>query len=195
MRTCDDPYWELPSLLLKIDTGCRVSFERVYRLTSHRLFGIVLRINRDRPEAEEVLQEVYVKVWQECSQFDARKGEAIHWLAGIAHHSAIDSLRRRQRRPLAAALRLGNVEEDVYAGLASEWPAPIDNVIRSRAELAVHAGLCALPDEQRESLTLAFYDGLTHQEIAQQMARPLGTVKSWVRRSLAALRTPLVGHQ
>jgi len=195
MRAFPDPYCELPALLMKIDGGCRVSFERVYRLTSHRLFGIVLRINRDRPEAEEVLQEVYMKVWQQCNQFDGRKGEAIHWLAGIAHHSAIDSLRHRKRRPLAAALPLSNVEDDAYEGLASGWPEPIDNVIRSRAERAVHAGLCALPNEQRESLTLAFFDGLTHSEIALQMARPLGTVKSWVRRSLTAMREPLAGHQ
>ncbi|MBC7730806.1 MAG: sigma-70 family RNA polymerase sigma factor [Bacteriovorax sp.] len=191
---CTEPQCELAALLLKIDGGCRVSFERVYRLTSRRLFGIVLRINRDRPEAEEVLQEVYVKVWRQCSQFDARKGEAIHWLAGMAHHSAIDSLRHRQRRPLATALPLANGEDDAYAGLVSGWPEPIENVIRNRAEQAVHAGLCALPDEQRESLMLAFFDGLTHPEIALQMARPLGTVKSWVRRSLAALREPLDGH-
>ncbi|MBC7484970.1 MAG: sigma-70 family RNA polymerase sigma factor [Rhizobacter sp.] len=190
-----DPYCELPELLLKIDAGCRVSFDRVYRLTSRRLFGIVLRINGDRPEAEEVLQEVYVKVWQQCSQFDVRKGEAIHWLAGIAHHAAIDSLRHRRRRPLAAAPHLVDAEDDAYAGLSSGWPEPVENVIRSRAELAVHAVLCALPDEQRESLTLAFFDGLTHPEIALHMARPLGTVKSWVRRSLAALREPLAGHQ
>lgn len=193
--SCRQPECELPALLLKIGGGCRVSFERVYRLTSHRLFGIVLRITRDRREAEEVLQEVYVKLWQQCGQFDARKGEAIHWLAGIAHHSAIDSLRHRRCRPLAAALPLANVEDDAYEGLASGWPEPLENVMRSRAELAVHAGLCALPDEQRECLRLAFFDGLTHPEIALQMARPLGTVKSWVRRSLAALRGPLVGHQ
>ena len=77
----------------------------------------------------------------------------------------------------------------------SGWPEPIKNVIRKRAEQAVHAGLCALPDEQRKSLMPSFFDGLTHPEIALQMARPLGTVKSWVRRSLAALRQPLDGHQ
>ena len=194
MRPCHNAHSELPALLLKVNAGCRVSFERVYRLTSHQLFGIVLRINRDRPEAEEVLQEVYLKVWQQCRQFDVRKGEALHWLAGMAHNLAIDSLRYRQRRPLAAGLPLANVENDAYAGLASGWPAPIENVIRGRAELAVHAGVSALPHEQRECLTLAFFDGLTYPEIALQMARPLGTVKSWVRRSLAALREPLAGH-
>ena len=192
---CTDPYGELPALLLKIDAGCRVSFERVYRLTSRRLFGIVLRINRDRPEAEEVLQEVYVKVWRQCSQFDARKGEAIHWLAGMAHHSAIDSLRQRQRHPFTAAFPPANVEDEAYSGSAPDGPAPVEIVKRSRAEQAVHAGFGALPDEQRESLMLAFFDGLTHPEIALQMACPLGTVKGWVRRSLAALREPLVGHR
>ena len=89
----------LMGLMPLICNGCRTSFERLYQLTASRLFGIVLRINPRRPQAEEVLQEIYVKVWTRRSSFDAAKGPVMFWLAAIARYGAIDSLRRRQARP------------------------------------------------------------------------------------------------
>ena len=88
---------ELNRLLQAATQRCTVSFKRLYGLTRPRLFAIVLAINRDRVDSEDVLQEVYLKVWDNCGQFDAQKGHVVSWLSGIAHHSALDSLRRRRR--------------------------------------------------------------------------------------------------
>ena len=185
---------ELESLLLAVRDGCRPSFARLYLLTSSRLYGIVLRVNSDRADAEDVLQEVYVKVWNRCAQFDASKGSAIYWLAGICHHSAIDSLRHRQRRPQARFMPFG-ADEDACDSLPSAEPQPLDLVIRARGAEAVRRCVRALPIEQRESLSLAFHDGLSHREIAERLGRPVGTVKTWLRRSLAQLRPVLADHR
>ena len=181
---------ELALLLQNVQRGCAASFAQMYGRTNARLFGIVLRINRDRPEAEEILQEVYFKAWQQCHQFDATRGVVVHWLAGIAHNTAISSLRRRGARPIAR--RDGG--EDDYAGCVSEWPQQCEVLAQAQAALAVGKGLARLSNEQRHCLTLAFFDGLSHAEIALQVDKPLGTVKSWVRRALAAMRPALAEH-
>ena len=195
MPESSHPDEELAALLAAVRDGCRPSFARLYVLTSPRLFGIVLRVNADRADAEDVLQEVYVKVWNRCAQFDANKGPAIYWLAGICHHSAIDSLRRRQRRPQARYMPMDDDDEDACDRLPSAEPQPLDLVIRARGAEAVQRCVRALPIEQRESLSLAFHDGLSHREIAERLGRPVGTVKTWLRRSLAQLRPVLLDHR
>ena len=184
---------ELTPLLIKVKAGCRVSFGEVYRLSSARLFGLILRINRDRTEAEEVLQEVYLKVWNGCDQFDASRGQAIHWLAGIAHHCAIDSLRHQSRRPKATGRP--DPEEDPYGGVPSEWPSPPETLFHQRSTQAVHRVLFELPSAQREKLTLAFFDGLSHAQIATRLRQPLGSVKNSLRRSLMSMKQRLADHR
>lgn len=186
---------ELAALLWAIVGGCRTSFARLYTLTSPRLFGIVLRVTADRADAEDVLQEAYVKVWNRCDQFDAQRGPAIVWLAGICHHGAIDSLRRRKPRPQASFRSASDEDDDPCDRLPSAEPQPLDLVIRARSAEAVQRGLRNLPFEQRESLVLAFHEGLSHAEIAERLGRPVGTVKTWLRRSMAQLRPVLAEYR
>ena len=193
---------ELTALLRRVQERCPVSFERLYSLTCRQLFGIVCRINHQRAEAEEVLQEVYLKVWTQGAQFEGRKGRPIHWLSAIAHHAAIDSLRRRSVRPdgLAGA-NVGHshidtdADTDPYQELPSPDPQPLERLIQATSADAVQHRLAALSSDQRESLTLAFFDGLSYPEIAQRMGRSPSTVKSWVRRSLIGMRTGLCGYR
>ena len=183
---------ELTVFLHAVQAGCRTSFERLYSATSPRLFAVVMRLSRNASEAEEVLQDVYVMVWTRCAQFDANKGKAIHWLAAIARHAATSSLRKRSCRPQNSSCAAD--ADDPYAGLASADHQPLEMLIRGRRFEAVRRCLATLPTEQREYLTMAFYDDLTHVEIADQLERPLGTVKTWVRRSMAAMRSKLEAH-
>lgn len=188
--TADDT---LRPLLLAAADGCTASFAQLYELTHRRVFGIVLRIVRHRAEAEEVLQDIYVKVWSRSLQFDASRGQVIYWLAGIAQRAAIDALRRASSRPREMTERADDA--DPYAEMVSQEPGPADALAQWQSQHLVRTQLQALPPEQRESLVLAFFEGLTHPEIAARLACPLGTIKSRVRRALMSLRPALQAAQ
>ena len=173
---------------------CQASFARLYELTSPRLFSLILRINKLRSEAEEVLQETYIAVWNRCAQFNANKGKAMHWLLAIAHNLAISSLRQRSARPRFHS-GLDGEDDDPYAGLCSTEAQPADLLIQNQTSRAVRDSLGQLSALHRQCFTLAFYEGLSHQQIAQRLGRPTGTVKSWLRRALMALRPALVAHR
>jgi RNA polymerase sigma factor (sigma-70 family) len=188
---------DLARLLARTGLGDRAAFATLYERTSAHLFAVVLRIQRDRAQAEDVLQEVYVNVWRAARSFDAAQSQPLTWLTSIARNRAIDTLRRVQARPQlqTAAGDLGGdaEEESVYDAVADDAPGPLD--LLSRASDARALGRCMedLGAQQRQSLALAFYQGLSHAEVAEQMRQPLGTVKSWVRRALLALRDCLDG--
>jgi RNA polymerase sigma-70 factor (ECF subfamily) len=186
---------ELLDLMPQVVLGCTKSFARLYSLTSRPLFGIVLRINAVRPEAEEVLQETFVRVWAQRAQFDAGRGKAMVWLAAIARYRAIDSLRMRNRLPLFdVALCVDEVADD-YGDFVSACLGPLEAAIRLQQAQAVARLLGVLADGPRQSLMLAFHEGLSHSEIARRLGRPVGTVKSWLRRAFADLRPALEGHR
>ena len=186
----------LTALLQAVQNGCIASFERLYGLTSPRLFGIVLRIHPDVAEAEDVLQNVYLKVWCRSAQFDADKGSVMHWLSGIARYSALDGHRQRGSRPRPIRRSITDDDDlDPYAGMESTELQPLDLVIRERSTTAVREGLRLLSYEQREGLTLAYCDGLSHAQIALRLGQPVGTVKSWLRRAYDVLRPALAGHR
>ena len=175
-------------MMFKAGAGCGVSFAAVYRLTSNQIFTMILRISRDRSEAEDVLQETYLSAWSRAYWFDQSKGEVLAWLATIARHRAIDSLRHKQHRPQLQWHTGEHNEGDVYAHQPCQNPGPLE-LTAQRSDARLIAGhLVGLPAMQRQSVVLAFYEGLTHPEIALQMGKPLGSVKSWVRRGLAGLK-------
>jgi len=178
-------------MMFKSGAGCRVSFGVVYRLTSNQVFAIILRINRDRSEAEDVLQETYLSAWTKAHWFDQSKGGVLAWLVTIARHRAIDSLRHKQHRP-QLQWRTGDSEEgDVYASQACQQPGPLELSVQRSDRQLIAGHLVGLPAMQRQSVFLAFYEGLSHPEIAVHMDKPLGSVKSWVRRGLAGLKAEI----
>ncbi len=185
-----EPVDELAALLRLSADGCAISFRSLYVHTSKRLFGTILRINSNQAEAEEVLQETYVKVWYQCRQFDPSRGQVTHWLTSIARHGAIDSLKRKQARPQQAmhAATDESDESDPFDVIASPDAGPMEQLIWQQHATMVRRWLGALPPLQRQSLALAIYGGLSHREVALQMDQPLGTVKTWVRRSLMSLK-------
>ena len=187
---------DLSRLLARSGVGDRAAFATLYERTSSHLFAVVLRINRDRAQAEDILQEVYVNVWRAAQSFDAAQSQPLTWLTSIARNRAIDSLRRGQTQPKlqtlgAAASGTDAEEDDVYDTVADDAPGPLDLLSRATDARALGECMDKLSALQRQSVALAFFQGLSHAEVATQMRQPLGTVKSWVRRSLATLKSCL----
>jgi RNA polymerase sigma-70 factor (ECF subfamily) len=180
---------ELGELLSRVALGDRAAFGLLYRRTSAHLLGVVLRIQRDRALAEEVLQEVFVNVWRAAGGYEAGLGQPWTWLTSVARHRAIDSLRRRQGEPATVTGSLSDDEDDdVLSRLPSIAAGPLELLAQAADARALASCVGALSGEQQQSLALAFYQGLSHAEVAEHLRQPLGTVKSWLRRALIALR-------
>ena len=184
---------DLSRLLGRAGLGDRAAFATLYERTSSHLLAVVLRINRDRAQAEDILQEVYVNVWRAAQSFDAAQSQPLTWLTSIARNRAIDSLRRKQtqpqlRSPASAAGDANQEDEDVYDTVADAAPGPLDLLSRAGEARALAACMDRLSAQQKQSVALAFFQGLSHAEVAVQLRQPLGTVKSWVRRALLTLK-------
>lgn len=183
---------ELARLLGRAGLGDRAAFATLYERTSAHLFAVILRIQKDRAQAEDILQEVYVNVWRSAQSFDAAQSQPLTWLTSIARNRAIDSLRRAQTQPqIQAAPTSGGDDEqdaDVYEQVADDSDGPLELLSRASDARALSRCMQDLSAAQRQSVALAFFDGLSHAEVAEQMRQPLGTVKSWVRRALLALK-------
>ena len=188
----------LADALSRVALGDRAAFGTLYRDTSAHLFGVILRINSDRAQAEDLLQDIYVNIWRAAQSFDAARAQPMTWLISIARNRAIDSLRRRKTEVMTASvhLRSGDDDEDtdLLATLPSDAAGPLELLLQAAQQREVTDCVQALSAEQQQCVALAYYQGLSHSEVATQMAQPLGTVKSWVRRALIALKDCL-GHQ
>jgi RNA polymerase sigma-70 factor (ECF subfamily) len=170
---------ELAELLAKVAQRDRAAFAALYRATSAKLNGVVSRILTSG-EASEVLQEAYVKIWERAADFDAAKGSPLAWMATIARNRALDLARRA--RPVSL--------EDMPEGFepAAETEDPLASRERSEAYVALMRCLGALPADKREMVLLAYYRGASREALANRYNAPVGTVKTWLRRSLAELK-------
>lgn len=188
---------ELAALLAKAGLGDRAAFATLYERSSAHLFAVVLRINKDQAQAEDILQEVYVKVWRSASGFDAAQSQPLTWLTSIARNQAIDSLRRAQSQPRTqsafqpTAGQEDDAETDMLEHTASDTPGPLELLDRASDARSLSHCMDGLSAQQRQSLALAFYDGLSHAEVAAHLGQALGTVKSWLRRALLSLKACL----
>jgi RNA polymerase sigma-70 factor (ECF subfamily) len=176
------PEIELAQLLQRCAAQDSVAFRALYDKTSSILFARLLRMLRRRSVAEEVLQDVYVRIWQRAAQFEAHRGRALAWMVTIARYCAID-LMRRERMTLVSDDSLDEIADESAADAAIEKPNNFDHCIEQ------------LNENTRRCLTLAFVEGRSHDEIAQLTVNPLGSVKSWIRRGLLALKQCLASER
>ena len=185
---------ELAQALARIGIGDRAALAELYRLTASHLFAVVLRIVPQRALAEEVLQEVYLNVWRAAASYEAAQSQPLTWLTSIARNRAIDSVRRAKSQPQFLDSAISNDEEqdrDVYETRPDPGPGPAELMQRASEARLLQLCISRLSAEQQQSLALAYFQGLTHSEVAAQMGQPLGSVKSWVRRGLQALKNCL----
>ncbi|WP_153394474.1 ECF RNA polymerase sigma factor SigK [Ornithinicoccus halotolerans] len=177
---------ELAVLVRAVAEGDQDAFARFYDLTTPRVFGLVVRVLRDRAQAEEVTQEVYLQVWRLADSYDADRGSALAWLLTLAHRRAVDRVRSAQ------------AQSDREAAYESRQTQPAfdstSEIVQGRLEagllqMAVHE----LSPVQRAAIELAYYQGLTYREVAERLDVPLGTVKTRIRDGLIRLRRELEG--
>ncbi|MEE8286793.1 MAG: sigma-70 family RNA polymerase sigma factor [Gammaproteobacteria bacterium] len=171
----------LDELLAATAQGDRRAFGRLYRLTSGRLFALALQILKRRELAEDVLQEAYLTVWSKAAQQHAGRASSFAWMATIVRHRAIDRLRARTKDPEPVA-DITLVSDSIVAEVADE------REILAALSASVRQCLERLDQNRRGAILLAYYHGMTHEEIAAQLDTPLGTTKSWVRRGLLQLK-------
>jgi len=164
------------ALVLAIRSGDQSAMATLYERYSSVVYSVALRVLGDTGAAEDILQDVFMQLWRKPGAFDASRGNLGAWLAVITRNRSIDLLRKR--RPEGD---FENVVLSVEPDLATEAD-------RSRAAEKVRAVLAAMPDTQRKALELAYFEGLTHTEIAAKTGEPLGTIKTRIRAGLLALR-------
>lgn len=176
----------MAALLAQVSMGDRAAFARLYEDVKSKLFGVILRINGDRSQAEEILQEVFVNIWRRAVTYDQARSQPMAWLVSVARYRAIDSLRERTISTVSSSV--GDGETDWLETMPSQGlgPAEVHEVAVDKRELA--RCLRELNPEQRQALALAYFQGYSHSEVAQHLSQPLGSVKSWVRRGLLALQ-------
>jgi len=168
----------LEALIAATAAGDRQAFGELYRRTSAKLYGVILRILPDGGRAEDVLQDVYVRVWHAAQGFDLARGRPVTWLAAIARNRALDVVRQGMS---AGRRRIVDVDPEDLAGIVDEQP--------DQGEVAaLRQCLDGLNPEHRDCILLAYIDGASREELAEKFERPVGTIKSWLSRGLLALR-------
>lgn len=168
------------ALLHAVARGDEAALASLYDRYSSILLGLLLRILRSRPEAEDVLQEVFLQVWRRAKDFDETRGRAFTWLVTLARSRAIDRLRALDSRDRTATAAAAEPSEEI-------GDASVDALRAEQSEI-VRGALAELSEEQRTTLLLAYEEGLTQTEIAARLRQPLGTVKTRTRAGLMKLR-------
>jgi RNA polymerase sigma-70 factor (ECF subfamily) len=170
---------ELATLLERVALRDRRAFAHLYGLASPKLFGIALRILRDRTEAEEALQEIFIKVWQRAERYEPDQGSPMTWMGTIARNHAIDLI--RARKPQASDL-------DEAFDIASSEPGPEAMAINASEGSRIERCMQTLESDRADAVRKAYIEGLSYQELADFYKIPLNTMRTWLRRSLLKLR-------
>jgi RNA polymerase sigma-70 factor (ECF subfamily) len=183
---------ESSSLLPAVARGDLDAFERLYDRHSSRLYALLLRILANPDDAQEVLQETFMKAWTSAKMFDAVRGSDVAWLISIARSRGIDRLRSRKIR--------GDREDDAGRELATglgfvEKRTGADDAIESEERMAVRGALAELPEPQRVALSLAYFEGLSQSEISAKLGEPLGTIKTRMQLGMKKLRERLKAYR
>lgn len=178
------PEAALEALLAATAAGDRGAFARLYEASAGKLFSVCLSVLGNRALAEEALQDAYMNVWRKASTFDAAKGTAMTWLITVARYRAL-TLRSKAGRETPADI------DDFVDRLVDPAPGPQADAVLASERHALLTCLDTLEAKPREAMLFVYFKGFTQDELAKRMDVPLGTVKSWIRRSLMRLRTCL----
>ncbi len=175
-------------LLKQIAKQDREAFAQFYDRHSTLMFSIACKILNDKGEAEDVLQEAFVQIWEKAARYDPKLGKAASWAATLTRNKAIDRIRASQRRT-----RLTDEATVEQAVLGEGTDSANDAVHGHEKARLIQSAVVGLPEEQRHAIELAYFSGLTQDEISKKLNEPLGTIKARIRRGLLKLRDQLEG--
>ncbi|WP_240922271.1 sigma-70 family RNA polymerase sigma factor [Oleiagrimonas sp. C23AA] len=186
MKPSTDTYSRevLTTTLHAVAGGDKQAFEQLYQMTSAKLFGICLGLLPQRSDAEDVLQDVYVTVWQKAAQFREGRATAMTWLISIARNKSIDRLRARGTLQRSSPI-------DLAGPLSDPAPEQPEVVEAEQESQRLDGCMNTLDPKQRAAIRVAFMEGVTHDALASRAGVPLGTMKSWIRRGLHRLKACL----
>lgn len=173
----------LSNLIIKVSEGDERSLEELYDKTSSIVFGLILKILSDRQEAEEVLGDIYMQIWERSSTYDPELSKPVSWILMITRSRSIDKIRAGSKRKA-----LSDPINDAIAGHGNN---PETNSIIDEKRKIIRNALSELDDNQKKAIELAYFFGMSQSEIAEEMNKPLGTVKSWIRFGMKKLRDKL----
>ena len=179
----------LDQLLARCALADRAAFAALYAATSAKLFAVVLRILKNQELAEDALQDVYIKIWHSAADYHAGKGAVMTWMTSIARYRAIDMLRRAR-----SGIKVSTGDVDTVDAQQSPGGGPAELAMQQADNSRLSACLDELDPPRRACLVLAYCDGYTHDELSVKLGSPVGTIKSWIRRGLQALKACLGGE-
>jgi RNA polymerase sigma-70 factor (ECF subfamily) len=184
---------EIEELQLELMRGIakqdRAALEEFYNQAARPLFSIAVRMLGNVADAEEAIQDVFMQIWTKANKFDAEKGQPFHWAMALTRNRCIDGLRARQRRLRIMVESTGEPELEQVIELTHADAPLAENDVG-----VIQAVINNLPLDQRQAIDMAFFGGLTHQEIAESLNEPLGTIKARIRRGMLKLRADLRNH-
>lgn len=183
---------QLRTWLQATGKGDAAAFRALYDASSSKLFGFALRILHKRELAEEVLQESFVAIWNNAASYQAHLAAPMTWMATIVRNKAFDHLRRSDA---AVEIDADQFDQEVMNALQDPQATPIEALQMSGDAKALAWCMSALEGAHRQVVALAYYHDMSHSEVAEQMKLPIGTVKTWIRRSLEKLRTCLAKRE
>ena len=178
----------LRDLLALVAAGDRAAFTRFYDLTSSRIYGLAVRVVRDRHYAEEIVQEAYLQYWQKAGDYHPARGSVMTWMMTIAHRRAVDRVRSEE---------LQQQRMSQYGAVSVETPRniPLEVVVQTDEARTLRTCLGTLTELQRSCIEMSYFGGLTYPEVARHTDTPLPTIKSRIRDGLRRLRTCLRTHE
>lgn len=174
-----DTNYDFLHLLSATAQGDRHAFANLYRQTAGQLYAISLQMLRRRDLAEEAVQEAYVRIWHNAGDYQQEKGTVLTWMISIVRYRALDMLRAAKSRRETGDELLEEAEDD---------HTPERELYEQRDRVRIDRCMDRLEDAQRSAIELAYFRGLTHMEVCEQMETPLGTIKTWIRRGLERLK-------
>lgn len=177
-----------PDLLAQVAKGSQPAFEELYDQSSALLYTLAVRILGDRDEATELLQEVYLEVWRKAARYDVGRGSPMAWLVTLTRSRALDRLRSRASKGYGTT---DTMDDRLAAQLPNEGPSPLEDQQQTELRASVRKALAELPEGQQQALELAYFEGLSHMEIADRLRQPLGTIKTRIKLGMSKLKIAL----